>query len=278
MELLRTPITFAAADGSTVHAPMIRARVGGLDTLLVLDTGSDVHLLTKELSDQIGRSLAEGEEGIDHSGATMPSWTAGKVPMLAGGVDLPLRDVVVIPAPTPFPGWGIGGILSPQRLHPDAYVVLDQVDDELLLIHEDVEAVAAWLARRHPGLATLRLRRDGISTTPVVRGAIVPFDETAVLVNSGGKHTEFDVTVVPGLAPAVLGRLGGGVSGSDVMGSVVGAQTLAIGGRRIPVAELALREGMVYPHAMIGRDLLRGTVVACDADPGGVLFWQVPPG
>jgi hypothetical protein len=276
MELLRTPITFVAGDGSSVHSPMIRAAVGGIDTLLVLDTGSEVHLLTRELSDQIGLSLAEGEEGIDHSGATMPSWTAGVVPMLAGGVELALRDVVVIPAPAPFPGWGVGGILSPQHLHPDAFMVLDQVDDELLLLGGTADAVATWLAQRHPGLTTLRLARDGTSTTPVVRGAIVPFDETAVLVNSGGKRTEFDVTVVPGLAPATLERLGGGVSGSDVMGSVVGAQTLSIGGLSMPVADLALREGMISPHAMIGRDLLRGTVVACDANPAGEVFWQVP--
>ena len=278
MELLRAPITFVAGDGSAVHSPMIRATVGGIDTLLVLDTGSEVHLLTRELSDEIGLSLAEGEEGIDHSGATMPSWTAGVVPMRVGGVELALRDVVVIPAPAPFPGWGVGGILSPQHLHPDAYMVLDQLDDELHLMDGDADAVATWLAERHPDLTTLRLPRDGKSTTPVVGGAILPFEETAVLVNSGGKHTEFDVTVVPDLAPATPERLGGGVSGSDVMGSVVGAQILAIGGVQVPVAALALREGMIYPHAMIGRDLLRGTVVACNDDPGGELFWQLAPG
>ena len=277
MELLRLPLTFLAADGSPVHAPMIRATVGGIDTLLVLDTGSEVHLLTKELSDVIGLELEEGEEGTDHSGATMPSWSAGEVPMRAGGLDLPLRDVVVIPAPAPFPARGIGGILSPQHLLPDARVVLDMADDELLLLREAAGETEARLRTRHPAFRFLDLARDGRSTTPVVPGAIVPFDETSVLVNTGGRHTEFDSTVVPDLAPTAVERLGSGVSGAGVMGSVLPDRVLRMGGVEVAVGSLVLREGMVYPHAMIGMDLLRGTVVSCDADPGGRLTWQIPP-
>jgi hypothetical protein len=41
-EVMRLPIAFRAAGGSTVHAPLIAASVAGVDTLLVLDTGSDV--------------------------------------------------------------------------------------------------------------------------------------------------------------------------------------------------------------------------------------------
>ena len=54
--------------------------VGGIDTLLVLDTGSDVHILTKELVDELGLDVEEGEEGVDHSGATMPSWSVADAP------------------------------------------------------------------------------------------------------------------------------------------------------------------------------------------------------
>ncbi len=273
-ELLRLPITFVAADGSVQHSPFITARFGETETLLVLDTGSEVHLLTKELSDIIGLMLAEGEEGVDHSGATMPSWTAGSVPMSAGGATLSLDDVVVIPAPGPFPGWGVGGILSPQHLRTDATAVLDLVDDELLLVAGAAREAAERIAARHPGGTLVTLPRDGRSATPVISAALDGFPPTPTLVNSGGRHTEFDVDVVPGLVHATLERLGGGVSGSDVMGSVVGPRTVLVGDARLAVPDLALRSGMGYPGAMLGMDVLRGTVVACDARPDGdVLIW-----
>ena len=102
--LVRAPITFEVADGGSEHAPLVVGTVGGMLTRLVLDTGSDVHLLTKELVDQLGLAFAEGEEGTDHSGATMPSWAVEDVACALGGVELVLRDVVAIPAPGSLPG------------------------------------------------------------------------------------------------------------------------------------------------------------------------------
>lgn len=275
-QLLQLPITFASSDGFAANAPMVRATVGSIEMLFILDTGSEVHILTKELVDRLGLPLTEGEEGTDHAGTTMPSWSAGTVALQAAGAELALADVVVIPAPAPFPGWGVGGILSPQHLRTDAAVVIDLVDDELLLVARAAGTFDAWLAERHPELKLLRLVRDGRSPTPVVPAAVDPFDDTAAMLNTGGKHTEFDVTVLPELAPAAVGRLGAGVSGAEVRGSIIGAQTLVVGGVSLPVAELALREGMIYPHALIGMDVLRGTVLTCDADPGGAVRWQVP--
>src|SRR5688572_8065202 len=106
--LVRVPITFDAADRAT-HAPLVVGSVGGVETLLVLDTGSDVHILTKELVDQLGLDVEEGEEGVDHSGATMPSWSVADARLELGDAALTLRDVVSIPAPAPFVSGGIGG-------------------------------------------------------------------------------------------------------------------------------------------------------------------------
>lgn len=98
-ELLHTPFQFIAADGSAVDSPMTHVEIQGVETLLVLDTGSDVHLLTKELADRMDLTLDVGEEGTDHAGATMPSWRARSVSVRVGGTILPLRDVAVVPAP-----------------------------------------------------------------------------------------------------------------------------------------------------------------------------------
>ena len=50
--LARVPIIFDVADGGTEHAPLVIGAVGGVVTRLVLDTGSEVHLLNRELVDE----------------------------------------------------------------------------------------------------------------------------------------------------------------------------------------------------------------------------------
>jgi hypothetical protein len=223
--LLRLPIAFQAADGSTVHAPLIAASVAGVDTLLVLDTGSDVHLLTTETAERAGLPLEEGEEGTDHSGTTLPSWSAGDVTMHAEGA---------------------------------------------------ADEVAAWLGDRSPELTTVSLERDGKTPTPRVGAAVKPFPETAAMLNTGGRNTEFDESVVPGLAASDTERLGGGVCDTDVVGPIAGGdQVLVVGGTEIPVASLAVHKEMGYPPGLIGMNVLRGTVLALDADPAGMVTWQL---
>lgn len=216
-ELLRVPIAFGAADGATVHAPMVHATVDGIATRLVVDTGSDVHILVRSLADEIGLALAEGEEGTDASGTTMPSWSGGPVELHVGEAALPLGQVVVIPAPAPFPGWGIGGILSPQHLWPDAWAAVDLMHDELVLVRAEVGPLTAWLVERSPELTMPSLARDGTSGVPVIRAAIVPFGATEWLLDSGGRGTDVDRAVAPGLVGGSAERLGGGVSGTDVL-------------------------------------------------------------
>ena len=271
----RVPISFEAADRRT-HAPLVSGSVGGIDTLLVLDTGSEVHILTKELVDRLGLEVEEGEEGIDHSGATMPSWSVADVALTLGAAELTLGDIVSIPAPAPFVTGEIGGALSPQHLHPTAAVVIDLAGDELLLVEGDDDELEAWLAERSPSLATLSLDRDPAFTTVVVPAAVRPFDEIPMLINTGGKRTEFSRAAVPGLGAGSQERLGGGVSGADVIGSSAGAQVIVVAGHEVPVAQLAVRETMHDPQGMVGMDVLPGSIVACAADRARRVVWQVP--
>jgi hypothetical protein len=274
----RAPITFEVADGGTEHAPLVLGRLGGVATRLVLDTGSDVHLLTKELVDQLGLELSEGEEGTDHSGATMPSWTVEDVACALGGVELVLRDVVAIPAPRQFPGWGIGGILSPQHLHESACTVLDLAADELYLVAGSDAGVSAWLEARFPSSTTLRLARDPSFGTVVVPASIRPHAETPTLLNSGGRLTEFSAAVVPAVEGGSVERLGGGVSGADVLGVSAGEATLVVAGLDVRVPSLAVRASMHDLQGMVGMDVLRGTTLAVFRDPARPVFWQIPAG
>ena len=268
--LTHVPITYGE------QAPVVPGAVGSIETLFVLDTGSDVHILTKELVDRLGLAVEPGEEGVDHSGATMPSWSVEDVLLTLGGFDVALDDVVSIPAPEPFPRLGIGGILSPQHLHPTAVTVIDLLHDELVLVEADAEELVPWLEARSPGLSSLSLERDPSFTSVAVRGiAVRAFAERTTLLNSGGKRTEFSRAAVPGLAGGEEERLGAGVSGADIRGSIAGAQVLDVAGREVHVAELTMREVMHDPQGMIGIDVLRGTVLAVAADLARPVVWRV---
>jgi hypothetical protein len=271
----RVPITFEGIDGQTQHAPLAIATLGGRTTRFVLDTGSDVHLLNEDLADALGLDKVAGEEGVDHGGATMPSWSVGAVAMDLGEARLTLHDVVAIPAPPPFPGWGVGGILAPQMLHPTAAAVLDLVRGELLLADGSDDELEAFLRDRSPDLTLLRLPRDVTAANVVVRAAIAGYPEIPTLVDTGGKRTEASAASVPGILAAESGALGRGVGGNEFTGASAGRQTIVVAGQRIPVRDLAVRPAMHGAQCLIGMDVLRGTVLTCAADINRPVFWQV---
>jgi len=278
--VLRAPIRFVARSGEPVHAPVVLATIGAIHTRLVLDTGSDVHLVTRELAEAAGLALTDGDVGTDHAGTELDSWLVGDVPLTLdestpSAAEIDLHDVVAIPAPAAFIERGIGGILSPQRLHRSAFAIIDEVDDELVLLDTGAEGVRRWVLDRHPGLAVLVLERAPGDARPIVDAAIEPHAPVPVLVNSGGRHTEFEPATVPGLAGGSPERIGVAVSGADVLGAEAGSQVLALGGARVAVPSLKLRTGMDDPPGMLGQDLIRGTVVAVGPDPATPVLWGV---
>src|SRR5918996_462259 len=121
--LLDVPITFEVADAKRSHAPMVMAVVAGESTRLILDTGSTDHILTIELAERVGLAAEPGEAGMDSTGASVPSWSLGEVPIQVHGHAFALESVVAISAPAPFEGGGIGGFINPPPPHPPAWGV-----------------------------------------------------------------------------------------------------------------------------------------------------------
>ena len=275
--LSRAPLLFEGADGQTQHAPLVMATVGGRTTRFVLDTGSEVHLLTEDLADALGLEKVPGEEGVDHGGNTMPSWTVGAFEMNIGDARLTLNDVVVIPAPPPFARWGVGGALAPQNLHPSAASVVDLVDDELILAEGSDDDVEAFLRERSPDLELVRLARDEVLANVVVPAAIAGYPEIPTLVDTGGKRTEVAAASVPGLEAAGSESLGRGVGGAAFVGASAGRQTVIVAGHRLTIPDLAVRAAMHGTNGLIGMDVLRGTIVTCSADVHRPVFWQFHP-
>ena len=273
--LLDAPILFEAG-GQTVHAPMVDVRVRDTITKLILDTGSTDHVLTIALARAARLDADPGAPGTDHAGDPVPSWSIGEVPIRIGDLDLELRDVVAIEGPAPFAGWGVGGFLSPQHLHPTAFVVMDLADDRLIVVDGDESAVASWLESRSPSLARLSLERLTDHPEIVVLGAVDPFADGPTMLNTGGRGTEFLSAALPGLRGTGSHVTGHGVGGGEVLGAVADGQTLRIGGARPPVASLIVREAMGSADGLVGMDVLRGTVLMVSADRGRPVSWLVP--
>jgi hypothetical protein len=275
--LIDAPIGFDV-PGGTSHAPMIEAWIGGVATRLILDTGSDTHVLTIELARAAGLPADPGEAGTDHAGASVESWTLGPVPGRLGDLAVVLDDAVAITGPAPFEAWGVGGFLSPQRLHPTASAVLDLASDRFFLVDPegDPDAMATWLTDRSPALKALSLPRVAGEATPVVAGSIDPFPPVPTMLNTGGRGTEFAAAAVPGLSGVEPDRLGHGVGGSAVRGSVAVDRILRVGDATFTVSEVLVRDRIDSMLGLIGMDILRGTVLVVSADEREPVTWMVP--
>jgi hypothetical protein len=274
--LVDVPITFDTGDGTTVHSPMVHATVGGVGTRLILDTGSTDHVLTKEFIDRVGVDAEPGEDGTDHAGAAVPSWLVGELGIQIVEQPFALHGVVAIAGPPPFAGWGVGGFLSPQHLHPTARVLIDLLNDRLVVVEPSEADVDAWLIARVPSLRPIALDRVPGEATVAVPAAIEPFAAVPTMLNTGGRQTEFASAAVSGLRGMGDGQGGLGVGGGRVVGSDVGERVLLVGDVRIPLRRLVVRDEMDGPPGLVGEDVLRGTALICSADPDRGVVWLIP--
>ena len=277
--IVDVPIVFDVLGGTIVHSPMVHATLGGVAARLILDTGSTDHVLTKELIDEVGLPTEPGEAGTDHAGAEVPSWSVGEAAVEIGGVSFDLHGIVAITGPPPFVGWGVGGFLSPQHLHPTAWVIIDLAGDRLVLLDGPATALDDWLDATYAGFHRLTLPRVPAATTIDVNAAIEPHAPVATMLNTGGKGTEFSTAVVPPLPETAEEQGGSGLSGAGVMGRRVGPRTLLVGGTdgaRIEVGDLVVRDGMGDPPGLVGEDVLRGTILVCAADIERDVRWLLP--
>jgi hypothetical protein len=274
--LFDEPITFVGADGQPTHAPMVHAMVGGEATRLVVDTGSTDHILTIELANRVGLRAEPGEEGTDSTGASVPSWSLGEVPVEIGHATHQLTNVIAITAPGPFEPRGIGGALSPQHLVPGAWISLDMAEDRLTALAGSEADAAAWLRRRSPDLRLLRLARAEGDTTILVRGAIEPYEPVNTLLDTGGKMSDAVASAVPGLTGEQTQSSGRGVGGTELFGAVVVDQVLRLEEATIPLPRLVVIDDVEWRGILVGMDVLRGTILTVSGDPALPVFWQVP--
>jgi hypothetical protein len=274
--LFETPITFEAAGGVILHAPMIAARVGGVETKLILDTGATEHVLTIDVATAAGLRVTPSAPGTDHAGASVPSWTVKGVSVEIARRLLRFSEAIAIKGPPPFAGWGIGGFLSPQTLHASAAVVLDFVANRLTAVEADEADLAAWLADRRAGFVALALRRED-GKAVCVRSAVDGYPSVVTMINTGGRATEFARSALPGLSGSRPADTRRSLSGAEVLGEEVAGRMLRVSDVSLPIPRLLIRDAMPpeHPDGQIGMDLLAGTVLAVSRDEGRLVRWLV---
>lgn len=268
------PITFET-NQRTTHSPLVHAVVNGVDTRLILDTGATDHLLTMDLCEAANLATEPGEPGTDSTGSSVPSWQAREVTVRIGEMELALAEVIAIGTPPPFRSMGIGGALSPQRLHPDAYAVLDLSADPVatLVTAEDLDA---WLAESYPGRRANRLPAIDGDGTVLVEMAIDSFPPVVMMLDTGARTTYAARTAVPGLGEGGVRRsTGRGVGGTESFGVDVPGRVLHVGDAALPVNLVIAEHDLGIPGCVVGMDVLRGTVLAV-GPPGSPVRWLLP--
>lgn len=272
--LLEVPITFEFGE-RIVHSPMVHATVSGVRTKFILDSGASDHVFTMDLARRAGLKTGEAEPGFDHVGAPVPSLMLGDVSVDFEGTTLVLAAVPAFEGPPAFAAEGVGGFLSPQSLHPIAWVVMDFARNQLVLVAGGAPEVVRWMEERWPAFEVMSLERVAAETL-VVLGAIEPFAGVPTMLNTGSSGTEFAAAAVPGLRGTPSEGSGYGISGSSVDGEEARDQVLRLGGRAFAVPVVLIRDPMPPPPGQVGMDVLAGTVLAVGALPTQPVLWLVP--
>jgi hypothetical protein len=268
-------ITFATADGGTTHAPLVDAVVNGVPTRLILDTGASDHLLTLDVCEAANLATEPSEPGTDSTGSAVPSWQARDVTITIGAMKLGVDEIIAIETPAPFRRAGFGGTLSPQRLRPDTYAILDLTEGGAVTLLR-VDDLDAWLANSYPGRRALQLPAVESEGTVLVEAAIDAFPPVVTMLDTGAKMTYAAQAAVPGLAEGGVRRsTGHGVGGTESFGVDVPGRVLRVGGLELPVDLVVAEHDLGIPGCVVGMDVLRGTVLAV-GPPGSPVRWLLP--
>jgi hypothetical protein len=277
-ELLSVPLPSAPAGEA--YTPAVEAEIGGVRSLMVVDTGATETLLARPLAERLGVALAPAPDGRDHAGRGVPTWTAGgTLALRVAGGEVRLAAAAVVDLPAALRKKGIGGILSPQTLAGSAQLGLDFVGRRL--------RVGPGAALRPTGSAervevTLaRVRLPGDDAALLVFAARLPRGgDIAVMINTGAWEAELapggqSASEIGGKGSGGKGLSGKGLSGARVRGARVRARTLRIDDVVVPLPEVLLRAQHAGLGGQIGMQVLRHTALAVPAG-GARLRLSVP--
>ena len=258
----------AIERGPGRRMPLVHGTIAGRPTLLLLDTGAYDHLLEGWFASALQDAEASGKSAavIDHANRRVPMDRWSSVTLALDGIGAlgtirPLTTRDQTPGPRAF---GIGGILSPQKLTDGGAVVID--------------FPAGEMARETEDHATTRLAGHSTSLGTAVRcggayiiEATIEGKEARLLVDTGAFATDLKATSMPGRA--LLGR--SSVS-RDIYAIGGAVQTRALADARVTIAALTKvldvsivtdggSSGRCAGDGVVGMDVLGGCVLVIEA-------------
>lgn len=246
------PIEFVVGSDAQ-HAPIVTGTILGTELCFIVDTGSTDHVLDRSALHHLAFSTGPGNTGTDHAGGAVESWSVVGVEVEQCGDVLPLGPCVAIELPRPLVSGGIAGVLSPQRLVRP--VTID-------LIHHEFRLGSTQ------ELGTTLIRREGLLGVEVRVGG----RRTLAMANTGTPDTE----VVPGLTPGAPETAttvhGAGLGGTGVRGSLAEAIDLEVAGVAHGQRSVLVRDVPFGFGAMLGMDVLAGSVLALDGERASAWF------
>jgi hypothetical protein len=122
-------------DGRPFPLPLVHGSVGGEPTWMLVDTGTNSHVLAGWLARRLGyKAAARGDVGTDHAGHEISTTRVEHASVtIDGWGTLADGPILVAEIPSPIEKLGIGVFLSPQSLAEGASVVLDLPGREMHL-------------------------------------------------------------------------------------------------------------------------------------------------
>jgi hypothetical protein len=114
--------------------PIVHGKVGGVPTLILVDTGANAHIISSWLAHKAQLTTKGfGDVGVDHTGHAIETRRAPHPQMhIDNWGDLPDEPMLVTDVPDAVTRLGIGAFLSPQQLSTEEFaVVLDFQKSEM---------------------------------------------------------------------------------------------------------------------------------------------------
>lgn len=255
--------------------PLVRARVQGQDTLLLVDTGATETLFTRSLLNRSRVAMEPAEAGRDHAGADTPTWTSlDPVSLKIGGHGFELERVAVIEAPGAFEKAGVGGVLSPQTLIEDATLELDFPLGRMSLA--EGAAVGIETGRRPtddlvPLSLACRPAPGDLANLVLVEGAFEDTGPITLMLNTGSREAEIGPGAAPGSLTSGPSR-GRGLSGAPVIGPIRRGR-FRVDGAVMPASNAIVRVQAEGLGGQIGMEMLSLTRLQVHKASGRLCWW-----
>jgi hypothetical protein len=264
-------------NGKPFPLPLVRARVAGVPTWFLVDTGANSHVLAGWLARKVGLPLQQlGDIGTDHAGRSIPTYRVDEPDVVIeqwGPLDA--GPMLVADVPAPIARLGLGGFLSPQNLPRGAEVlVLDLVLGEMRTTSLE-EAQNAVRTRGRP-LAPNGVRPCEDNASPIrglayVLPALIEGQRSELMVDTGAQRTDVlaETRIGRGLVPR-------SVPNEEEMYAASGRiQTRTVKGAHIKAGEFVVTADVdIVPGApdpvcpregVIAMDVLRACVLVLGA-------------